>query len=111
MQYKTTAECKFTIGTPTGFFWTASFNSVSGDPEAFKFVTEVDGVETQVNSISGYIDGEQSTLHIKTRIADDVPQMNTATLHIVVRGVGGKDIPVDYLGDGNVYTLIQRANI
>lgn len=111
MQYKTTAECKFTIGTPTGFFWTASFNSVSGDPEAFKFVTEVDGVETQVNSISGYIDGEQSTLHIKTRIDDDVPQMNTATLHIVVRGVGGKDIPVDYLGDGNVYTLIQRANI
>lgn len=111
MQYKTTAECKFTIGTPTGFFWTASFNSVSGDPEAFKFVTEVDGVETQVNSISGYIDGEQSTLHIKTRINDDVPQINTATLHIVVRGVGGKDIPVDYLGDGNVYTLIQRANI
>lgn len=111
MQYKTTAECKFTIGTPTGFFWTASFNSVSGDPEAFKFVTEVDGVETQVNSISGYIDGEQSTLHIQTRIDDDVPQMNTATLHIVVRGVGGKDIPVDYLGDGNVYTLIQRANI
>lgn len=111
MKYNTTAECKFTIGSPKGFFWVASFSSVSGDPEAFKFVKTVDGVETLVNSISGYIDGEQSTLRIKTRIVDDVPQMNTATLHIVVQGVGGKDIPVDYLGNEHVYTLIQRPNI
>ena len=113
MKYQTTAECKFTIGTPKGFFWTASFSSVSGDPEAFKFVTVVDGEETLVNTISGYIDGNPSTIKIKTHIDDDVPQINTATLHIVVRGIGGKDIPVDYLntGDYDVYTLIQRANI
>ncbi len=113
MKYNTTAECKFTIGTPKGFFWTASFSSVSGDPEAFKFVTVVDGEETLVNTISGYIDGNPSTIKIKTRIKDDVPQINTATLHIVVRGIGGKDIPVDYLNTGynDVYTLIQRANI
>jgi hypothetical protein len=95
-----TAECTFEITSPQGFTWTASFNTLSGNPSAFKFVDEENN---QSNTYTGMVGVGPATLRIK---AVDTSVESTAQLIIVVRQGEGKNIPVTELSN---WKIVQRA--
>ena len=95
-----TAECTFEITSPEGFVWTASFNTISGNPAAFKFVDKEGNLS---DTYSGTVGTGLSTLRIKA--TNDTPTVNsTAQLVIVVRQGEGKNLPVETL---NKWMIVQ----
>lgn len=95
-----TAECTFEITSPQGFTWTASFNTLSGNPSAFMFVDEEGNLS---NTYTGMVGVGPATLRIK---AVDTSVESTAQLIIVVRQGEGKNIPVTELSN---WKIVQRA--
>ena len=85
-----TIVCTFELGTPKGFNWTASFNTLAGSPTAFKFL-DADG--NQVNTISGEIGTGASTLKI---VCSDLnPSIDSEAELLIVVPIEGRYRPVD----------------
>lgn len=100
MEYKTIAECSFTIDTPIGGVWYASLIPVSGNYDAFDFEGEHSGEV-----------GKQATLRIKATQDDNLTDTNMAQLQIVVKTKDGRTITVNNLlpskYSADKYTLVQ----
>lgn len=106
LKYKTAAICTFKISAPVTGTWYASFQTASGDMNAFKFL-DADG--NKVDSMSGNV-GETASLKIVANT--DYPSItSTAHLEIVVRNAG-KTLPVKTLVDdsGSEWLIIQNQN-
>ena len=104
LKYKTAAICTFKISAPVTGTWYASFQTASGDMNAFKFL-DADG--NKVDSMSGNV-GETASLKIVANT--DYPSItSTAHLEIVVRNAG-KTLPVKTLVDdsGSEWLIIQN---
>lgn len=97
--------CSFNIATPRYATWKAEFIPVSGDPKAFKFVTQ-NGLE---DSVTGNV-GTAANLIIQPRVAP-VNQENEVKLRITVITKDGLTIfakalmPEDAVADE--FTIIQ----
>lgn len=85
-----TIVCTFELGTPKGFNWTASFNTLAGSPTAFKFL-DADG--QQVNTISGEIGAGASTLRIVC--SDPNPTIDSEAELLIVVPIEGLYRPVE----------------
>lgn len=106
LQYQTDLKLTFKIEAPVGYAWTATFNSLTGNPQAFRFVDD-DG--TLLDHISGQI-GEECTLTIRP-IADDVSIESSAEIIIVARNLMGSNLILsseDLLGK---WIVIQRISL
>lgn len=99
----TTAECTFEITSPQGFSWIASFTSLSGNPQAFKFV-HADNSES--DTFTGTVGTGVSTLKIKA-VSDSPSETSAAILTLTVRQGEGKNIPLSEL---SIYKIVQVAN-
>lgn len=97
--------CSFSIATPTYATWKAEFIPVSGDPKAFKFVTQ-NGLE---DSVTGTV-GTAASLTIQPRVTN-VNQENEVKLRITVITKDGLTIFAKALMPENAvadeFTIIQ----
>ena len=94
----------FKLDTPTDATWTAEFIPLSGDSEAFVFVTGEGIAET----VSGQV-GQQASLNIKPKNTN-ITQNNSALLRISVktkddRTIVVKDLLPDAFGEVKEYTI------
>lgn len=99
-------EGTFTISTPEGAVWYAILETLSGNPDAFRFEDEDGHLSASVHGSVG------QAAHLKIHQTDDYPeQTNTARLSVVVRSAG-HNIPVTTLVDnaGHNWTIVQNAN-
>ena len=101
----TNLTCSFNIATPTDATWKAEFIPVSGDPKAFKFVTQ-NGLE---DSVTGTV-GTAANLIIQPRVTN-VNQENEVKLRITVITKDGLTIFAKALMPENAvadeFTIIQ----
>ena len=101
------AICRFSLGTPVGATWYASFENQTGTYDAFKFL---DANGDAVTSVSGNVgDKNGAELRIITTNTE-ASVTSTATLRIAVRTSDGRTIIVKELVPGNnnaEYTLVQ----
>lgn len=99
----TTAEYSFEITSPQGFSWIANFTSLTGNPQAFKFVHADNSLS---DTFTGTIGTGPTTLKIKA--ATDAPtESSSAILTFTVRQGEGKNIPLSEL---SIYKIVQVAN-
>lgn len=103
----------FQIDTPIGADWYASFE---GDKDAFAFIDEEGNPLVNSNGISsanGKV-GEPATLRIIT-VQQDVAEMKTVTLRIVVRTMDGRTIVAHEelmpINNKEYYTIRQNLTI
>ena len=103
----------FQIDTPVGATWYASFE---GDKDAFAFIDEEGNTLLNANGISstsGNV-GEPATLRVIT-VQQDVTEMKTVTLRIVVRTMDGRTIVAHEelmpIADKQYYTIRQNLTI
>lgn len=99
----TAAEYSFEITSPQGFSWIANFTSLTGNPQAFKFVHADNSLS---DTFTGTIGTGPTTLKIKA--ATDTPsESSSAILTLTVRQGEGKNIPLSTL---SIYKIVQVAN-
>ena len=99
----TAAEYSFEITSPQGFSWIANFTSLTGNPQAFKFVHADNSLS---DTFTGTIGTGPTTLKIKA--ATDTPtESSSAILTFTVRQGEGKNIPLSTL---SIYKIVQVAN-
>lgn len=107
----TPLKCTFTLSEPKGAVWQAAIVSRQGDPRAFVFVDK-DGNETE--TLSGVIDGTQTTFTIKPTNANP-SQQNQGRLDITVTLPYGRTMRVDVLngeyGENKFFTIIQNPSL
>ena len=100
----TPLDFKFKLDTPTDATWTAEFIPLSGDSEAFVFVTDNGNAET----VSGPV-GQQASLTVKPKNTN-ITQNNSVLLRISVktkddRTIVVKDLLPDAFGEVKEYTI------
>jgi hypothetical protein len=99
----TAAEYSFEITSPQGFSWIANFTSLTGNPQALKFVHADNSLS---DTFTGTIGTGPTTLKIKA--ATDTPtESSSAILTFTVRQGEGKNIPLSEL---SIYKIVQVAN-
>lgn len=104
--YQTDLKFTFKVEAPVGYAWTATFNSLTGNPQAFRFVDDEGNL---LDHISGDI-GEDATLTIRP-IAENVDIESSAEIVIVARNLMGTNVVLsgeDLLGK---WVVIQQANL
>lgn len=104
LQQGITAQCTFELNSPKGFVWTALFNSLEGNPDAFRFV-DADGNNPRTTA-QGTVGLGPVTLYIQPTSAT-VNVGSEAILTIVVRLGEGKTTPIDEL---STWHIVQSFN-
>lgn len=101
------AECYFKIDAPVNTEWTASFDTLEGDSDAFVFVNPA-----AEGGVSPTFTGEVGKIGIlKIKVTKLEQRTNRAKLRITVKTSDGRTIVVENLCAGhhyNEYTIIQN---